>query len=63
MKKGGKKDVIRKREENYIKRSFIICTLQVRIRMIKSREVSWPGHVTRMSKINSYTLFGKKKKL
>jgi hypothetical protein len=44
--------------ENFITRSFVICTLrQVLLRIIKARGMTWAGHVAQMGeKRNAYRL-------
>jgi hypothetical protein len=46
--------------ENCVSRSFVICTLRLVIRMIKSRRVRWAGHVARTVKRNTYRLLVRK---
>jgi hypothetical protein len=53
---GPKKDEVTREWENYITRSFMICTFRI-IRLIKSRMMRWAGHVSRMgAKRNAYKL-------
>jgi hypothetical protein len=54
---GRKRMKLREGRENFITRSFVICTLHQIIRMIKSRRMRWVGHVARMGeKGNAYRL-------
>jgi hypothetical protein len=39
--------------ENYIMRSFMICTLPNITTVTKSRGIRWAGHVTRMGEVRN----------
>ena len=37
-------------EEGSTMRNFIVCTVHLTVRVIKSRRLTWAGHVARMDK-------------
>jgi hypothetical protein len=56
-----KEEVSNRRRENFIMRSFMICTPRQIIQVIKSWRMRWAGNVARMAKkLNAYRVLVRK---